>query len=454
MKMTALGAFRARPAGRLSGGMKQKLGLACTLVRSPRLLVLDEPTVGVDPLSRRELWKIVTQLVKDEGLTVLLTTSYLDEAERCDHTLVLRGGVALFSGSPAAVAAQAAGRAFVATPPPGQTARSLQSQLICRPGIVDALPSAGRVRFVTASVFSGVPSSAPRFEDGFMALLHTAELVYDPDLPARLGLPDETDVHARSVDTAEVAIEVENLVRTFGTFAAVDDVTFRVHKGEVFGLLGANGAGKTTTFRMLCGLLPATSGSLRVGGLDVTRSRASVRERLGYMAQKFSLYGALSVRENLDFFARAYGLRGKRLRLRVDWAIEEFELAQFVDLASAELPGGYKQRLALAAALLHEPEMLFLDEPTSGADPVARREFWVRINGFAEQGVTIIVTTHFMEEAEYCDRLLILEAGKVLAEGTPAEIRARAAPTPEREPTMEDAFVSIVEAAQHAAASA
>jgi ABC-2 type transport system ATP-binding protein len=205
---------------------------------------------------------------------------------------------------------------------------------------------------------------------------------------------------------------------------------------------------------MLCGLLPATSGSLRVGGVDVTTARASVRERLGYMAQKFSLYAALSVRENLEFFARAYGLGGKRMRLRVGWAIDEFELAQFVDLASGELPGGFKQRLALAAALLHEPEMLFLDEPTSGADPVARREFWVRINHFAEQGVTIIVTTHFMEEAEYCDRLLILEAGKVLAEGTPAQIRERARSGPEREPTMEDAFVSLVEAAQRAPAPA
>jgi ABC-2 type transport system ATP-binding protein len=201
---------------------------------------------------------------------------------------------------------------------------------------------------------------------------------------------------------------------------------------------------------MLCGLLPATGGTLRVAGVDLRTARASARQRIGYVAQKFSLYGQLSVRENLEFFAGAYGLGGRRRRGRIDWAMDQFELSPFARLASAQLPGGYRQRLAMAAALLHEPQILFLDEPTSGADPLARREFWRRITALAEQGVTAIVTTHFMEEAEYCDRVVILDQGQVRAEGTPAEIRSRAVPDGDREPTMEDAFVAIVEAARRA----
>jgi ABC-2 type transport system ATP-binding protein len=237
-------------------------------------------------------------------------------------------------------------------------------------------------------------------------------------------------------------------VRKFGAFTAVDHVGFAVRRGEMFGLLGPNGAGKTTTFRMLCGLLPATSGTLRVAAVDLRRARASARQRIGYVAQKFSLYGQLTVRENLDFFASAYGLHGDRKRHRIDWAIEQFDLGQLMYLASGQLPGGYKQRLAMAAALLHEPEILFLDEPTSGADPLARREFWQRITALSDQGVTAVVTTHFMEEAEYCDRIVILDAGRVLAEGTPAAVRARAEPQGAGEPTMEDAFIAIVEKAR------
>jgi ABC-2 type transport system ATP-binding protein len=246
----------------------------------------------------------------------------------------------------------------------------------------------------------------------------------------------------------ESVVQVRDLVRRFGDFTAVDHVSFDVYRGEIFGLLGPNGAGKTTTFRMLCGLLPATSGSLRVAGVDLRSARASARQRIGYVAQKFSLYGQLSVTENLEFFASAYGLRSDRKRDRIGWALQQFDLAALARLPSGQLPGGYKQRLAMAAALLHEPEILFLDEPTSGADPLARREFWRRITALAEQGVTVIVTTHFMEEAEYCDRVVIQDAGRVLAQGTPAEIRRYARPVPDRTPTMEDAFIAIVEAAR------
>jgi ABC-2 type transport system ATP-binding protein len=246
----------------------------------------------------------------------------------------------------------------------------------------------------------------------------------------------------------ETVVQVRDLVRRFGAFTAVDHVSFEVRRGEIFGLLGPNGAGKTTTFRMLCGLLPATGGTLRVADMDLRQARASARQRIGYVAQKFSLYEALSVTENLAFFASAYGLRGVCKRDRIDWALQQFDLAPLAHLPSGQLPGGYKQRLAMAAALLHEPEILFLDEPTSGADPLARREFWRRITTLAEQGVTVIITTHFMEEAEYCDRVVILDAGRVLAQGQPAEIRGRAQPVPDRAPTMEDAFIAIVEEAR------
>jgi ABC-2 type transport system ATP-binding protein len=259
------------------------------------------------------------------------------------------------------------------------------------------------------------------------------------------GLPVSQSV---SLSAQEPVVQVRDLVRQFGSFVAVNHVSFDVQRGEIFGLLGPNGAGKTTTFRMLCGLLPASSGTLRVAGVDLSRARASARQRIGYVAQKFSLYGQLSVTENLDFFASAYNLRGARKRQRIEQALQQFDLTPLADLAGGNLPGGFKQRLAMAAALLHEPEILFLDEPTSGADPLARREFWRRITRLSEQGVTVVVTTHFMEEAEYCDRVAIMDAGRVLAQGTPAEIRSHAHETAGREPTMEDAFIAVVEEAR------
>ncbi len=429
--------FTNRLAGRLSGGMKQKLGLACTLVHAPELLLLDEPTVGVDPLSRRELWDIILHLVEGQGLTVLLSTSYLDEAERCGNVVVLHQGKVLAQGPPGEVTALAAGRTYLAEPSAGQKARGLQARLLDDPTVVDAVPESGRVRFVMKDKSDGTPPvqpvgepTAPRFEDGFMILIRQATA--GQAIAGSMTLDRPLVGHG-----AEVVVEVRDLVRTFGAFTAVDRVNLDVRRGEIFGLLGPNGAGKTTTFRMLCGLLPATSGTLRVAGLDLHAARASARQRIGYVAQKFSLYGQLSVQENLEFFASAYGLGGRK-RERIAWAMRQFDLTPLSRVPSGQLPGGYKQRLAMAAALLHEPEILFLDEPTSGADPLARREFWRRITALAEQGVTVIVTTHFMEEAEYCDRVIILDAGRVLAQGTPAEIRGQA-------PTMADAFIAIVE---------
>jgi pyoluteorin transport system ATP-binding protein len=458
MEMTALARFRDRLAGKLSGGMKQKLGLACTLVRQPDLLLLDEPTVGVDPLSRRELWEIVQTLVSEQGLTVLLSTSYLDEAERCNHVVVLHQGKVLAQGVPREISGIAAGRVWLADPPAGRSARSWQARLLDEPSVVDAVPDGGRVRVVLAApdgartaegsadptpgVLAGLTVNpvAPCFEDGFMALLRrTAE--HERDALIALDRPLEAASDA-------AAVHVSDLVRRFGAFTAVDHVNFEVRRGELFGLLGPNGAGKTTTFRMLCGLLSATGGELRVAGADVRTARAEARARLGYVAQKFSLYGALSVIENLEFFASAYGLRGGQKKHRIDWAMSQFELTRHAREASEQLPGGYKQRLAMAAALLHEPEILFLDEPTSGADPLARRAFWRRITALAEQGVTVIVTTHFMQEAEYCDRIAIMDAGRVLAQGAPGEIRRQAATSAHPEPSMEEAFIAIVERAR------
>jgi ABC-2 type transport system ATP-binding protein len=458
MQMTALGPFTRRLAGKLSGGMKQKLGLACTLVRSPELLLLDEPTVGVDPLSRRELWEIILHLVHQEGLSVLVSTSYLDEAARCGHAVVLHAGRVLAQGPPGEITALAAGQSFIATPPAGQPARGLQARLMADRAIVDAVPEAGRVRFVRAAApplleptaallaEATVMAATPRFEDGFMTLL-ARMAARPPAMPLSFDRTANGNSAAGDGD-GDVAVEVRDLVRRFGSFTAVDGVSFSVRRGEMFGLLGPNGAGKTTTFRMLCGLIPASGGTLRVAGADLRRARASARQRIGYVAQKFSLYGQLTVTENLDFFASAYGLRGAQKRRQLDWALDQFELRPHAGLASGQLPGGFKQRLAMAAALLHAPDILFLDEPTSGADPTARREFWSRITALAEHGVTVIVTTHFMEEAEYCDRVAILDAGRILAQGTPAEIRGHGRADDGREPTMEDAFIAIVAAAR------
>lgn len=394
LAMTGLGAFAGRLAGKLSGGMKQKLGLACTLVRSPKLLLLDEPTVGVDPLSRRELWEILRQMAEEEHISTFVSTAYMDEAARCDTVYVLDRGEMLFAGTPAELGARA-----------------------------------GSV------------------EGGFLALLAYAaekrgEAAASPD-------SSSSRRKAEAASRAPVEIEVRDLVKRFGRFTAVSHTSFSVHRGEVFGLLGPNGAGKTTTFRMLCGLLPATSGTLRVAGVDLRRARREARRSIGYVAQKFSLYKDLTARENLAFFGGIYGLCGAHLAARIKAVADEFELGARLGDAAGSLPGGYKQRLSMAAAMLHEPRILFLDEPTSGIDPLARRTFWQQIRRFAAGGTTIVITTHFMEEAEHCDRFMIQDHGEMLVLGSPAAIR--------REMGMADAgmneiFIAIVERARGAKA--
>lgn len=449
LEMTDMARFTRRPAGKLSGGMKQKLGLACTLVRSPDLLLLDEPSVGVDPLSRRDLWSIVEQLVADEGLTVIVSTAYMDEAERCAQVVVMDRGRQLAKGTPAELTRRAEGLTYRTAPHNAEPARALQERLLDLPELViDAMPQAGQVRFIrqpgaaTADLRAalapcGVHPRRAELEDAFMMMLHQSAEMPDPaSRPA-------TRQQFRGDDGP--VIVVRDLLRKFADFTAVSRTSFDVRRGEIFGLLGPNGAGKTTTFRMLCGLLPATGGTLHVAGHDLRKARAKARARIGYVAQKFALYGTLSVQENLTFFGGAYGLRGRALSARVAAMTERFDLDPRA--RAGALPVGFKQRLAMAAGLLHDPEILFLDEPTSGIDPLARRAFWRSMTALSHSGVTIVITTHFMEEAEYCDRIAIQDAGEMLIIGTPAEIRAKAAhgAGEAAAATMNEAFIAVVE---------
>ena len=458
LQMAGLAPFTRRLAGKLSGGMKQKLGLACSLVRQPALLLLDEPTVGVDPLSRRELWAIVNRLVRNQHTTVLLSTAYLDEAERCDEIFLLHEGRLLDQGDPKILRDRLQGRTFSVTAE-HLSKRSLQANLSHAPGVVDAVIQGERVRLVMtaatlpnlAALLPGIQNAhvsevPPRYEDSFIALLKGQPQPDRPDGASHSQATESAALPPTRTENAAGIIEVNQLERRFGSFRAVKNVSFAVSSGEVFGLLGANGAGKTTTFRMLCGLLPPSGGSLRVAGVDLRHAPAAARARIGYMSQKFSLYGHLSVSENLRFFSSAYGLSRQRAEQRIQWAMSEFALAPLAAAVSGDLSLGYKQRLALACALMHEPDILFLDEPTSGVDPLARREFWQRINTLAEQGVTIMVTTHFMEEAEYCDRLAIMVSGEILTIGTPTAIKRQARSEAVPDPSMEDAFIGLIEA--------
>ena len=450
LELTGLSPFTKRLAGKLSGGMKQKLGLACTLVAMPELILLDEPTVGVDPLSRRELWQILHTLAKEKSLTALVNTAYIEEAEQCDCVYVLHKGRLLASGTPQELRQYVAERCYSVQVPETIHSRFLQAWLMDDSRVVmDAVPEGSSVRFTVAEkqlpkqllLRTYMPDAViapalPRLEDSFMLLLRQAEaadntsIVHEP-LPA-----------VPPVIAQEKIIEAQEIVRRFGDFIAVDHTSFFVRKGEIFGLLGPNGAGKSTTFRMLCGLLSVSSGKISVAGVNMRTARAHARSYIGYVAQKFSLYSNLSVEENLSFFGRAYGLEKKYLQERIAQVVQEFNLSSCLDMTAGSLPGGYKQRLSMAAALLHKPPILFLDEPTSGIDPLARRTFWRQITGLAARGTTVVVTTHFMEEAEYCDRIMIQDQGRLIAIGTPAAIRQQGG----NSQTMNKAFINIVEA--------
>ena len=454
MNMTGLSPFTSRLAGRLSGGMKQKLGLACSLLRSPRLLLLDEPTVGVDPLSRRALWDIIQHMIKNEGTSVLISTAYMDEAERCEEVVLLYEGEMLGNGTPNQFKKDLKGKSYTVSVS-GIKKREIQEKIAANPSVIDAVIKEGRIRIVLdvesppdiELLLPGlkgisIEPTPPSLEDSFISILRKHQSKNERKKTDKKPSRIINRNHFENSD--ENVIEANEVKRRFGDFYAVKGVTFEVRRGQVFGLLGANGAGKSTTFRMLCGLLPASEGTLRVAGENLRYAPAAARSRIGYMSQKFSLYGNLSVKQNLRFFSSTYGLYGADRTERMEWALNEFDLSQLADSNSIDLPLGYKQRLAMACALMHNPEILFLDEPTSGVDPIARREFWSRINSLAEQGVTIMVTTHFMEEAEYCDRLAIMADGEILALGTPEDIKAGQKSSDKPDPNMEDAFISLI----------
>ncbi|EPR9025408.1 ATP-binding cassette domain-containing protein [Cronobacter dublinensis] len=445
LEFTALGPFTGRLAGKLSGGMKQKLGLACTLVGQPKVLLLDEPGVGVDPISRRELWQMVHALAGD-GMLILWSTSYLDEAEQCREVLLMNEGELLYQGAPQALTEKMAGRSLLLRRSGGDN-RALLREVMQLPGVGDATIQGAAVRVIVkegadAGPLHALPDAtlrdtAPRFEDAFIDLAGGAALRESPLGAILHDIPGSRD---------DVVIEARELTKTFGDFTATDRVNFTVRRGEIFGLLGPNGAGKSTTFKMMCGLLKPSDGQALVLGLDLKTDSGKARQRLGYMAQKFSLYGNLTVEQNLRFFSGVYGLRGRAQQEKIARMSEAFGLNSIASQPTDALPLGFKQRLALACALMHEPDILFLDEPTSGVDPLTRREFWRHINSMPEKGVTVMVTTHFMDEAEYCDRIGLVYHGKLIASGTPDDLKRQAARERDDEPTMEDAFIRLIEA--------
>ncbi|EOU9577451.1 ATP-binding cassette domain-containing protein [Cronobacter sakazakii] len=445
LEFTALGPFTGRLAGKLSGGMKQKLGLACTLVGQPKVLLLDEPGVGVDPISRRELWQMVHALAGD-GMLILWSTSYLDEAEQCREVLLMNEGELLYQGAPQALTEKMAGRSLLLRPDNGDN-RALLREVMQRPDVGDATIQGAAVRVIlkegsAADALRALPGAtlretAPRFEDAFIDLAGGTALRESPLGAILHDIPGSRD---------DVVIEARELTKTFGDFTATDRVNFTVRRGEIFGLLGPNGAGKSTTFKMMCGLLKPSDGQALVLGLDLKTDSGKARQRLGYMAQKFSLYGNLTVEQNLRFFSGVYGLRGRAQQEKMARMSEAFGLKSIASQPTDALPLGFKQRLALACALMHEPDILFLDEPTSGVDPLTRREFWRHINSMPEKGVTVMVTTHFMDEAEYCDRIGLVYHGKLIASGTPDDLKRQAAREANDEPTMEEAFIRLIEA--------
>ncbi len=337
--------FRKRRAGALSGGMKQKLALSCALIHQPQLLLLDEPTTGVDPVSRKELWEMLATL-KQRGITIVAATPYLDEIRRCDRVALLNEGTLTGIGQPHDILS--------------------------------------------------------RFKD-----------VFCPE-----GMQ-----HAKANTFSENVIEVEHLVKAFGPFRAVDDISFSVRRGEVFGFLGANGAGKTTAMHILTGLNAPTSGRGRVAGCDIMTEYEQIKRHIGYMSQKFSLYEDLTVRENIRLFAGIYGMKPRDIKAKTAALLDRLHFTEHADDIVGSLPLGWKQKLAFSVSIFHEPEIVFLDEPTGGVDPATRRQFWELIYAAADRGITVFVTTHYMDEAEYCDRISIMVDGKIRAMGSPGELK-------------------------------
>ena len=429
LQMFGMERFTDRLAGRLSGGMKQKLALACALVAEPKILLLDEPTTGVDPVSRREFWDTLAQL-SSAGMTIVVATPYLDEAERCHRVSLMHEGFIRQTGTPAELR-ESTGlhRIELRTPDLAKSEAALSHTNgihdVQRFGdrldvmVDDVRVGEALVRETVGSVGVAVESlraSNPTLENTFVSLLRTlGNEIPQADFPAK---------HARQTRRGEVAIGARGLSKRFGAFHAVKDVDIEVRYGEIYGLLGANGAGKTTTIKMLCGLTQPSSGETELAGERGYLRSGKVRQQIGYMSQKFSLYDDLSVGENLDYFAGVYCVPDRERVEKKDWVLGFSGLDGKSDRVTGSLPGGWKQRVAFGAAILHEPAVLFLDEPTSGVDPLARRAFWRMINDLADRGAAILVKTNYLEEAEKCNRLGFMVAGELVAQGSPTAIKA------------------------------
>ncbi len=427
--------FRSRLAGQLSGGMKQKLALCCALVSAPEILLLDEPTTGVDPVSRREFWDVLAE-VAAEGVTTAVATPYLDEAERCNRVALINDGVIKQLGTPRdLIAALGMHRLEVHSTELAKLERALANNANKSPVISDVQEFGDRLDILTPEVAEGtafVQNLARQEGDeqpGIIASEPSLENVFVSTLRSGAN-HDSTQTSFKFRDRAEknsqvgrLAIGADKIGIHFGNFQAVGSVSLKVGYGEIFGLLGANGAGKTTTIKMLCGLLTPSQGEMILAGAKSDLRSSALRKRIGYMSQKFTLYDDLSVKENLDFYCGVYEVAESERREKIDWALASCGLKGQEGLLTKSLPGGWKQRLSFAASVMHQPEILFLDEPTSGVDPLARRQLWRYIRQFARNGTAVLVTTHFLEEAEHCQNLAFMVAGEIVAQGSPSQIK-------------------------------
>lgn len=424
LRFSRMDIFRNRRAVTLSGGMKKKLALSCALIHRPRVLILDEPTTAVDPLSRSELWRILYEFIR-EGITVIISTPYMDEAERCNNVALMQDGKIIACDTPDRLKGLIPQKVCSLTPDNLNQANRILKDDLSTPGQVygdrirvflkdpdlqlpkirDKLTNSG----IAVEDFQVVP---PTMDDVFMSLLQEG-----------VEAKEMNWIPFNGAEGADKSIAVSGLTKMFGDFTAVNDVSFEVETGAVFGLLGSNGAGKTTIIKMLCGLLQPTHGKATVAGYNTSTEAHLIKNRIGYMAQLFSLYPDLTVNQNLDFYASVYGLEKGEKKIRKEWAIELAGLKGKEKILTQELAGGWKQKLALGCAVMHQPAVLFLDEPTSGVDPVGRSEFWDAIQHFSEEGITTIVTTHFMDEAERCNILGLMNSGHLVALGTPNELK-------------------------------
>ena len=431
LRLMNLEKFSDRLAGKLSGGMKQKLALCCALISQPQVLLLDEPTTGVDPVSRREFWDVLTSL-SQAGMTIVVATPYMDEAERCHRVALMHEGQIQQTGTPAELRnslglhrlevrvdnLEVAEKTLSENPTDFADVQTFGDRL----DVLVQNREIGEERIRTAiagsqSEINSIRRAEPTLENVFVNRLR--QQGFDPPfipLPRLNPPPNQQRV--------QVAIGTENLSKTFGSFQAVKGVTLSIGYGKIYGLLGANGAGKTTTIKMLCGLLEASSGKITLAGQTSDLHSSSVRQRLGYMSQKFTLYDDLSILENLKFYCGVYGIPRRHRQTKIDWVLEICGLVGKEKMITGKLPGGWKQRVAFGAAVMHEPEILFLDEPTSGVDPLARRQFWRLIEDLAHQGTAVLVTTHYLEEAEHCHQMCFMVAGEVVAEETPSQIKS------------------------------